>query len=101
MTVFNSQGNISALEPGDNLFLMIMTFKLTAGVNDTLAIPLAEDWNNVTLNLVRTQRSAKAPIAVNFQSLWWDPKQNTIYSFGGERSGLPQRANVPTMLRCI
>ena len=69
---------------------------LTITVNDTLAIPLAEDWNNVTLNLVRTVRSAEAPIAVNFQSLWWDAKQNTIYSFGGERSGLPQRANLPT-----
>ena len=50
----------------------------------------------MTLNLVRTSRSADAPIAVNFQSLWWDPKQNTIYSFGGERSGLSQRANLPT-----
>ena len=96
VTTFDSNGNISSLAPGDNFLLLNVISKLTIAVNDTLAIPLAENWNNVTLNLLRTVRASDAPIAVNFQSLWWDAKQNTIYSFGGERSGLPQRANVPT-----
>ena len=96
VTFFDSQGNISSLAPGSDLFLATIILGLIMAVTDTLAIPLAEDWTNVTLNLVPTVRSTEAPIAVNFQSLWWNAKQNTIFSFGGERSGLPQRANVPT-----
>ena len=96
VTIFDSQGNISSLAPGECLLLTPVISELIVIVNDTLAIPLAEDWTNVTLNLVHTQRSTEAPIALNFQSLWWDAKQNTIYSFGGERSKLSQRNNTPT-----
>ena len=96
VTFFDLQGNISSLAPGECLLLTTVISVLTMIENDTLAIPLAEDWTYVTLNLVRTPRSTEVPIALNFQSLWWDAKQNTTYSFGGERSALPQRASIPT-----
>ena len=63
--------------------------------NDTFAINLADDWTNATLDLITTQRPQDVPPAVNFGSLWWDEKRNILYQFGGEKSQLPQRDDVP------
>ena len=69
--------------------------------NDTLAINLSKDWTNSTLEITPTTRPSLAPVALDFQNLWWDERKNVIYCFGGEKSRLPQRSSVPTPANSI
>ena len=52
--------------------------------NETLGIDLSSDWTNSSLKIVSTGRPDNSQ-PMDFESLWWSEKDNTIYSFGGER----------------
>ena len=45
--------------------------------------------------MISTERPSSAPVALDYQSLWWDEKKKVIYCFGGEKSFLPQRYSAP------
>ena len=60
-----------------------------------MAIDLSQDWTNSTVAPVRTHKSSDAPYSLNFQALWSDEKNERVYIFGGEKSGLPQRSSLP------
>ena len=62
-------------------------------MNDTFAINLLQNWTNTTLSSVGTTRPLAA-LALEFQTLWWDEANGTIYCFGGEKAGLRQRGSV-------
>ena len=68
---------------------------LTMPVNNTLAIDLTRDWTNATLDPFTITRPAFA-LALNWQTLWLDDQKGVVYCFGGEKSGLIQRASVQT-----
>lgn len=55
--------------------------------NTTSAIDLSRDWKNSTLSLVSTTRPPTS-LAENYQALFWDPGDGSIYCFGGEKSFL-------------
>ncbi|MCJ1461497.1 hypothetical protein MMC07_000094 [Pseudocyphellaria aurata] len=53
--------------------------------NNTYGVDLSKDWTNSTLSFVQTRRPEGA-VPLIFQSLWFDDKKNSIYSFGGAKS---------------
>ncbi|MCJ1426962.1 hypothetical protein MMC29_004865 [Sticta canariensis] len=56
--------------------------------NTTSAMDLSKDWTNSTLSLVQTTRPREVEaMALSSASLWFDDKHNSIYCFGGFRSG--------------
>ena len=53
--------------------------------NTTYGIDLSKDWTNSTLSPVQAKRPTDA-VPLLSESLWFDEKQNSIYSFGSFRS---------------
>ena len=68
--------------------------RLSFSVNETFAIDLSQDWSNSNFTAISTLRPSASP-ALNYQSLWWDALNGTIYCFGGQKSADSQRASVP------
>lgn len=54
-------------------------------VNQTLGIDLSVSWTNSTLNLTTVSRPPTS-LAVNWQRLWWNKRENIVYCYGGALS---------------
>lgn len=73
-------------------FVIISADQESVLANITLAIPLAESWNNNTVAWVRTQNTFEAPV-FNRPALW--PHGNSFYSWGGSTPyGTPPSKNL-------